>query len=559
MPLASLPSRTLATQLLAVIIGLATGGILNADESPKPALPRETWPPAPVQVINEELSARWKEKGLIPSRPAGDHEFIRRASLDLIGRIATPEEIRRFLNDPPAGRRAALIERLLHSPEYARNWGAIWTVWLMSRSSPSVYQEQLHTWLEGKLARSDLGFDTLCEELLTATGKTTENGAVNYVLAHLGEPIPPNKRAEEGEFTMVPLTSRTTRLFLGLQIQCAQCHDHPLNHEWKQQHFWGINAFFRQVERKGTPVMARQAPPAVLELTDNLAFNSAGLIFFERRNGVVLPARSTFLDGARVAPQSSHTRRQDLAEFIVHHENFGKAFVNRMWGHFFGRGLTITGAVDDFGEHNPETYPKLLEYLGRQFQEHHYRPRELLRWICNSEAYGLSSLPNRSNDKPDADTWFSRMPLRTLSPEQLFESLMIVTRAESGETPKNQKRLREEWMRNLIVNFGDDEGNEASFNGTVVQALMLMNGPEINQAIAHRDRGPIITALKSRASPKAVVDDLFLTCLNRHPTQTEFQDVSRRMAMRVADKDATAPLEDLVWALLNSSEFILNH
>src|SRR5207244_1936274 len=132
----------------------------------------------------------------------------RRATLDIVGRIATPDEVRQFFRDPAPVRRAHLIDRLLQGPDYARTWATIWTVWLMTRSAPELNREQLRSWLETQFARSDAGFDKIVTELLTATGKNTENGAVNFILSQLGEPVPPQKRMDEGQFSMVPITSR---------------------------------------------------------------------------------------------------------------------------------------------------------------------------------------------------------------------------------------------------------------------------------------------------------------------------------------------------------------
>jgi hypothetical protein len=216
--------------------------------------------------------------------------------------------------------------------------------------------------------------------------------------------------------------------------------------------------------------------------------------------------------------------------------------------------------VDDFGDHNPITHIELLDQLAQAFQEAQFRPRELVRWICNAEAYGLSSIPNHANDKAAAEPYFSRALLRPLTPEQLFESLMTATQADGGPTSEAKKRLRDEWLRALTVNFGDDEGNEASFNGTVLQALMLMNGTEMNSALSQKDRGPVLSALKKHGiAVKAVIEDLYLAALNRRPTQSEVQELSKRLPMRIRDKEPTAPFDDILWALLNSSEFLLNH
>jgi hypothetical protein len=526
-----------------------------------------------VAAINEAIRKKWEENKITPSPRCTDYEFIRRASLDIIGRIAKPEEIDRFLKDPPERRRALLIERLLESDEYAKNWANIWTVWLLTRSgalnpATAVHHEQMKVWLEEQFASADMQHDKMVTELLTATGKTNENLAVNFILAHLGEPIKDDPQAN-GKYDMVPITSRTTRLFLGLRTQCTQCHDHPFNDEWKQSHFWGVNAFFRQVDApRGRPGGNRRGMAnGVFELTDNPNLNSEEVVFYERRNGVVLPTKPVFLDGTKMPPLANgDTRRKELTKFILKSDYFAKAYINRMWAHFFGRGFTKV--MDDFSEGNPVSHPELLDRLAQDLaKRYNYRPRDLIRWICNSQAYGLSSRANDTNDKEDAEPYFSRMLLKAMSPEQLFESLMVATRAEAAETKENKKKLRDDWMRKLIVNFGDDEGNEATFNGTVVQALLLMNGPEINKAISDTTKGTVATILRTpRVTPQSAMKALYLAALNRQPTAAEYKHILSPQMVNMPRINRprdfqyyTAFYQDLFWALLNSNEFILNH
>src|SRR5262249_37412314 len=160
----------------------------------------------------------------------------------------------------------------------------------------------MHRWLEEQFSKKGASYKDMVTELLTATGKTDENGAVNYILSHLGEPNPPGKEVEEGRFSVVPLTSRTTRLFLGIQTQCAQCHQHPLNKEGKKRPWWGVNAFFRQIDTpRGRAGNDPVRMAGVLELSDNPSFNTEGIIFYEQRNGTVLPAKPVFLNGQKPA------------------------------------------------------------------------------------------------------------------------------------------------------------------------------------------------------------------------------------------------------------------
>jgi hypothetical protein len=538
-----------------------------------------------VQVINEKLEAGWKANKLTPAKQCDDYEFIRRASLDIIGRIARPEEIQEFLNDPPATRRYLLIERLLKTEEYAKNWANIWANWLLTRSGVfgrGEYRDQMVLWLEDQFARNK-PYSQMVKDLLTAKGANRDNGAVNFVLAHVGEQNPPARRATEGQFEMVPLTSRITRLFLGIQTQCVQCHDHPFDNNLKQEMFWSVNAYLRQVERKGNPPppqnpRGQSAPP--LELTDNPGVNPEAFVVYEKRNNVVLRTRARFpfalADGSRPPlprddskpvgpdgrqpPVSGLARREELANRIVEHENFGRAIVNRMWAHFFGRGFSMP--LDDFNEQNPVSYPDLLDELAAKYRHYGFDQKMLIRWVCNSNLYNLSCQTNPTNDKADAEPYFSRPLLKALSPEQLFESLMVATVPYPSEDDRSVRReQRDAWLTSLISNFGDDEGNEVSFNGTVVQALMMMNGKEINSAIVRKD-GAVATALKRRGNnPRAVIYDLYLAALNRPPSEKELNKIVAAFPLYrgVKDKDPAAPYHDLFWALLNSSEFILNH
>jgi hypothetical protein len=439
-------------------------------------------------------------------------------------------------------------------------------------------QLQLEEWFEGKL-KEDKGYtpdwSKIVMELLTASGRSNENGAVNYILHHLGENVPPAERGEKGQYDFIPVTSRTTRLFLGLRTQCVQCHDHPFNGEWGQHHFWGINAFFRQVEAPSRPIMMTKkkqkgATAAQFTLLDNTSFNPKA-VSYERRSGLLLYTGAAFLDGKKM-PSKASNRREELAKFITKSPYFSKSYVNRMWGHFFGKSFT-RDAVDDFGEHNPPSNPELLDRLADDWaNKYQHNPKDLIRWICNSRAYGLSSVANETNDKPEDEVHFARMLLKAMSPEQLFESLMVATMAKVGQSKQSRQELREEWLNKLIVNFGDDEGNETSFNGTVVQALMLMNGQDINQAIMDKDNGTVAAVLKKRAfsatAARDAMKDLYLAALNRPPTPAEYTRILTPKMYNFrpgtpAPKDAqafwTGFYQDLFWAVLNSNEFILNH
>jgi hypothetical protein len=526
-----------------------------------------------VKFINEKLEAGWKANNVKPSRYADDFEFIRRASLDIIGRVATPKEIEAYLKHPADRRRSILINDLLQSDEYPFHWADMWTNWLLSRSGPfgrGTYHTQLAGWLKDQFALNT-PYSEIVKQLIAAKGKNTENGAVNFVLAHVGEPVPPAKRNELGHFEMVPLTSRITRLFLGTQVQCAQCHDHPFRNAIKQNHFWGVNVFLRQVDRMGTPPpMRNMANAPALTLIDKPELNPDAAVFYEKRNGVILETAGEFLPQGKdkhgprlpvIKAGQAIDRRRELANFVVDHEMFPRAFVNRTWGVFFGRGFV--NPVDDFNDQNPPSHPELLDELAARFKNYNCDTKKLIRWICNSNAYNLSYEANKTNDKQEQEVLFSRMLLKSMSPEQLFESLMVATN-EPKEDKKELIDKRNRWLDRLVGSFGDDEGNEVNFNGTVVQALLMMNGEDINNAIARKEHGTVAMAMAAARTPRGVITELYLATLNRKPTEKEVVRILDQFALQprfqAADaKNPAARYQDLFWALLNSSEFLFNH
>jgi hypothetical protein len=571
LPRGARPARALA---LACILTL--GGILLVPAG-RAAPPKESAPAADasavadgVKLIDEALKASWDENKLTPAARCDDYEFLRRASLDIIGRIATPAEIKTYMDDPAKDRRAKLIDRLLASEEYPKNWANLWANWLLTRSGAfgrGQYHDEMLVWLEDQFSQNKPFHETV-KALISAEGKNTDNGAVNFILAHVGQANPDGDKRENGQFDMVPLTSRISRLFLGVQTQCCQCHDHPFDAKLKQNHFWGINAFLHQVKREGTPPVPgnRMMAYSPLTLKDDTTVNEDAQVFFETRNAKLLPAKAQFLDGTKIpadekggkrVPIQGKARRDELARLIVEHPNFGKAQVNRMWAHFFGKGFV--NPVDDFNDQNPPSHPELLEELGKRYKHYGFNQKMLIRWICNSEAYNLSSAANKSNEKPESEQLFSRMLLKSISPEELFESLWAATGPPLNKEEKRKKR--EQWLGDLISNFGDDEGNEVSFNGTVVQALMMMNGGELNTAIAPgKEDGNVAKVYKAnRGNRNAVIRDLYLLTLNRPPSTKELNKLVAELPMRAIDKDVLAPYHDILWALVNSNEFMLNH
>ncbi len=646
-----LPLGTLPGVLGVSLLALAFGGRAPAAEA---NIPPQTL------TINEAIAAKWKEADIKkPAARSTDLEFLRRLYVDLIGRIATPEEVLDFERDAAPNKRGRLIKRLLtatdfqpkpngsvvkvdgktvlkfdYADEFADHWANLWTVWLMSRSVEPRYREQMRVWLQTELLKQ-VSHKDMTVAILTATGQSNENGAVNFVALQLGEKNAPEKRSELGTFDAVPVTSRVTRLFLGLQTQCTQCHDHPFNKEWVQSDFWGVNAFFRQVGRSGDPtpkIRARNmmnTPLVKVTLDDATGLNADGRVYYERRDGQLKSSKAVFLKHVAQADKGEKSdkflptgsdvksRREALAQYVVSHDNFSKAYVNRIWGHLFGRGLNKEASIDDFGSHNEVVHPEMLTKLGEEFAKYNYNPKLLLEWICNSDAYQLSHVATKEYADPKFDMYFARMPLKAMSPETLYESMATATKADSakGGDPKRRQEARERWLDKLVDQFGDDEGNELVFNGTIVQALLMMNGKEINSEIGTGGAGAVQKLVEKNTksgatNPDAIVDELFLMTLNRHPTgeeKTRIKSLQLKGAIVKGEAPAAAvaapatpkvpaapkvtpaapvkgnpakgkpPVvvatgvvlpssagdvsfyQDLLWALMNTNEFMLNH
>jgi hypothetical protein len=501
---------------------------------------------ARLPFIDQMIEDGWKTAGVKPAGLARDEEFLRRAYLDLVGRIPNVAEARAFLLTRESDKRPKLIEYLLDHPDYAKNFATEWTVLLIGRGNQGrmVDRASLSTWLRQQFA-ADRPWNEIVHELVSSKGSNKDNGAVNYVLAHL-------------EFDAVPLTSLTTRLFLGQQIQCTQCHDHPSN-QWKQDHFWGINAFFKGI--KAVPVTKPTATG--MDVVDHYELSdepSDAYVRFERRNGLVGVAMPKFLDGHKISPGTDVIRRAELGKLIAdpNNEAMAKAFVNRMWAHFLGRGFVHP--VDDFGPHNPPSHPELLDRLAKEFKKSGFDVKQLCRWIMMSQAYQLSSVKTKGSDKGEG--YFSQMQLKAMSPEQLFDSLMTATRAHQSGAGDQDRRKRDAWASQFVFAFANDEGDESSgFQGTIPQALLMMNGEMMCEALSGKPGsflGDVIDQAQRRGrSPEAfMVDSIYLAALSRHPSAKE---VSLARQYLQSFPDSLQVLQDLFWALLNSNEFVLIH
>jgi len=523
--------------------------------------------PSQVTMINEIIEQGWRDFEIRPAAEADDSTWCRRVFLDVIGRVPDRAELSEFLASKGKDKRAALVDTLLHddkyTEEYASHWSTVWTNILIGQSGGNgrdsmISRGGMQKYLRDSFARNK-PYDRIVFDLVTATGSTKPgtdnfNGAVNFLIDKVNE--------EKG----VLATSSTSRIFLGQQVQCTQCHNHPFN-QWKQQMFWEFNSFFRQTRSLRRFVDGTRDIDHAELIDEDFAGEANdpedALVFYELRNGLTRVAYPVFTDGTPIGVSgfvSDVKRRGELGRMMLASENMDKMGVNRMWSLFLGFGFTKP--VDDLGPHNPASHPELLTKLGAEFRKNSYDLKQLITWITLSRPYNLAPVLGSNNEIDDPSIGempkFSRFYLRQMSAEQLYQSLVTATDASSQGSYEEQERQRNRWLQQFVVAFGTDEGDEATtFNGSIPQALMLFNGDLTKKAISTSSGSFIDRLSKTGKSPRDRVNDLFVAGLARRPSKTEMTIASKLLFARKGKEKEM--LQDMWWAILNSNEFIMQH
>ncbi len=516
-----------------------------------------------VAFINDQLQSKWDENNVAPSPRATESEWVRRVHLDLLGRIPTLHELELFLNDSDASKRIKLLDSLLESRGFASNFASVWTNLLVGRSRDrDIDREALFTYLKGQFGNNKPWSGTVAD-LISAEGSAVQSGPANFLLAHL------NNEA-------VPATAITARIFLCQQIQCSQCHRHPTIPDWGQDKFWEFNAFFQRTIVKEKMVLDKKTGERqrVRQLVDTEALKVEPA-YYEDLRGVMKVAYPRYA-GVDVQPLPESTLRDQLAQLLIAGSDpqLAQAFVNRNWKHFFGH--AFTRQVDDMGPHHEFSHPSLVDGLARAFVKSDYNVRRLIRWICLSDAYQLTSESIAENkfDEPDLGDLplFTRMYVKPLSPEQLFNSLLIAGGVSTEEIRRRGSSYaqREEWLQQFFVSENNEENGEVStFDGSLPQTLMMMNGELVKRA-SDPTQGQVLKKIVSdrEKSETQHIQDLCLAALSRHPTPQELDAIRKalRNQIRLRTSHNMPPqlayneaFGDVYWAYLNSSEFSVNH
>lgn len=511
------------------------------------SVPADVFATSPqYNFIDTLVLEKLKSLQLPPSTQAGDATFVRRAYLDTLGVLPTPDEVKIFLADSSPDKRARLVESLFRRPEFVDYWTYKWSDMLLVSTrklrGPAVWS--FHQWIRAAVA-SNMPWNQFATEIVTASGSTLENGAANFYVLHKDPKV---------------LSETTTVTFLGLSVNCAQCHDHPLE-RWTQDDYYGMANLFSRVRLKDGSAEGESVVFAVSE----------GDIKHPSRIGIPVPRP---LDGEALSPSATDDRRVHLAKWLTERNNpyFARAIVNRVWANYMGRGLVEM--VDDLRATNPASNEVLLSALADDFMAHGYDVRHLIRTIMNSAAYQRSAVPNEGNAADDR--FYSRFIIKRMSAEVMLDALSQVT-AIPSEFPEYPRGLRALQLpdNNVVSYFLSAFGRpareftcecERSEEPSVTQTLHLVNGGTLNSKLKSPG-GTIDRWLDSKMTDEGIVAELYLTSLARYPTAEERDSILTLLAdpaLKSGDDAAQraarrSVFEDLGWALLTTREFLFVH
>jgi hypothetical protein len=501
---------------------------------PRPNAPRP-YPNMPANNrIDTLVSAKLQKMGIVPSALADDATFLRRVSLDTIGTLPTTKEVRKFLADNKPDKRKRVVDRLLDRDEFDDYWALRWAdVLLVNRETLGERGAfEFHRWLRKQMA-DDRPYDQWVRELVTASGSSGRYGPVNFYRA-----LPKPEDAAKA----------VSQAFLGIRLDCAQCHHHPFD-QWGQRDFYGMVGFFNGMQRK--PLGQNR------ELVYHAGFRETKLPL----TGEVVPTRPPQGD----TPQnlSSGDPRVQLARWMTSRDNpwFARLAANRLWAHFLGRGLI--DPIDDLRSTSPATNEPLLIFLTEKVVTSDYNLKQVMRLILNSRVYQLSSEPNATNF--DDVQNYSHYMVKRLPAEVLLDAVCQVT--DVPETypgmPRGTRAIAL-WDNRLPSYFLDTFGRSErqspcecgkSNEPTMAQALHLMNAPEIEAKLVS-PRGRIAALINSNMPRQQLVEALCLSALGRPPGEKERKIADRLFADDTTERQAA---EDFLWALLNSYDFLFIH
>lgn len=512
------------------------------------------------EAIDAHIQAAWQREKIEPAPPASDATFLRRVYLDLCGSLPTYDETKAFLDDESSDKRAKLIDRLLDDPRYAQHQADVWDMVLFGRNPPGYDADKrggFQKWLKESFAKN-VRYDKLVEAMLRAEGNTVDAGAPMFLVQYRRKP-------EEA-------AEKITQVFLGVQLQCARCHDHPFE-DWKQVDFYGMAAFLARLDVVKVGKSGKLSKYVIGEhSTGDILFTGPASEQEPGKKGK--PISPKFLLGDvleepempedfeevkfkdnKQPPAPKFSRKNALADWVANKDNpfMPRAIANRVWAQFMGRG--IVHPVDDMSPYNTPSHPELLKKLTAELVAHDFDLKWYIREICNSKVYQLSHLGSVEEAKP---RWFERAKVRPLSAEELAEGWRVATgyvqvMAKKGKKPKEDDRFFGITSGYMLSFFGRPNNGVGDFQGGLHEHLYLNNG-QVRQLIVG-DEGGVHHAI-ANAPAEARADRLFMSVLSRRPTEAEREKFTEYL---FAEEKPHERVSEAMWALMTCSEFRFNH
>lgn len=493
----------------------------------------------PNNKVDELALEKWKKLGLKPSPTCDDATFVRRVTVDLCGRLPTPAEVRAFTEDASADKRAKLIDKLLDSPDYAAYFALRWGAILRNSNLAGADQAAVafHNWLKEQIARNR-PYDEFVRGIVAAAGEWQDAPAINWLWQNRDDQLH-------------QVTADVAQVFLGTRLQCAKCHHHPYE-RWGQADYYGLAGFFTRLGRKNFG----QPPPYYASATPTTG---------EKDPTTGKTPEPKFLDGAVGKFTPDEDPRHALVDWMAKPGNpfFARALVNRYWGHFLGRGLV--SEVDDLRETNPASNPELLEWLAADFTKSKFDTKNVIRTILNSRVYQLSAEPTDDNRNDRQN--FARYYARRMPAEVFLDAVNSVCGVKGGfggngvSASARAIDLPHEGFGSYFLDTFDRPKRvtvcdcERSTGATLGQVLLLANSEEMENKVAAGE-GRVAKLLKDKKSAGETVDELYLIALSRKPAAAER---ARLVAHIEGAKDRQRATEDVLWAILNTREFMFNH
>lgn len=595
-----------------VVVGIALG-IGNLSIRPLSAGDHKT-PSEVSKEVDRLILEQLKQAKVMPSSLTSDEDFLRRVTFDFAGKLPAPEEVTRFGLDPNPNKRSKLVKQLLNRNDFAVNWSRYWRDVIYSRATDQRARISLPTfesWMTEQL-KTNQGWDQVVTEMITATGDIRENGATGFIFAHFG--------------SAVEVAAETSRIFMGIQLQCANCHDHPTD-SWKREQFHQLAAYFPRTRvrrnRKKTPrsfevfsVKVNRKQRRGLDITQllrrfdknkdkQIALSELKGARFARNFRKILnrfdenkdnklnmkelkrwqqtsnrfrgqaeyrmpdlknPAQPgkrvdpIFFVNKEAAPQglSDLERRRELAEQITSPENpwFSKAYVNRIWAEMLGEGFYMP--IDDIGPERSAAYPKVMDYLAKGFTESGYNVKWLFEVIANTKTYQRSSY---LNDPTKEELTFATAKPTKLRADQIYNAIVQILSvnqarnfAGNRQQQANRRRQATRGRQGFSLTFAyDPSTSQDDLTGDIPQALFMMNQPQIQNLMRGTGNTKLARILRKHQDDSAAISEVYLMVLAREPSKKELKTCESYLK-KVNNR--VEAFEDLLWSLMNSSEFL---